>query len=479
MKKNIKRVASLGLALLMALGMVSLTGCKDETTDDSVVVTWLAPADKQEDLPKVMEKANEIISKELPGVTLDLQFIDVSAYNQRMNMNMASQADFDICFTSSWLNNYPLATQRGGLLNLDEYLKDMPELKKAIPDYAWESVKIGGSIYSVPNIQIMAACYSTYVRKDLAEKYNLDVNSIKHVEDLEGFLEKVKNGEPNVYPYRANYTISMWSPAMDSFNNVASIDANSKVSCSIESDTYKRAINKLRDWYLKGYIRQDNLSKGDDTSDFNNGKYAVWDGVYKPGAEAEFAEQIGYEVISIPPYVKPKITTKNATSTMLGISKQSKHPKEALQIIHLMHTNEELFRLIAFGIEGEHYTLDEEGFASYIDGSGYTPKDSWKFGNTFLGYPLKGQSKDVFEVTHNFNESAETSKYLGFTFEPQNVESEIAQINSINGEYSMIASGAVDPNKYLDEYIKKHREAGCQKVVKETQRQLDEFLKTK
>ena len=40
------------------------------------------------------------------GVTLNIQFIPTSAYAERMKMTMASGKEYDLCFTSNWLNYY-------------------------------------------------------------------------------------------------------------------------------------------------------------------------------------------------------------------------------------------------------------------------------------------------------------------------------------------------------------------------------------
>ena len=55
---------------------------------------------------------------------------------------------------------------------------------------------------------------------------------------------------------------------------------------------------------------------------------------------------------------------------MIGIGKNSKNPEKALKFIELINTNEELYNLICFGIEGKHYYLDENKQVEYIDNSG-------------------------------------------------------------------------------------------------------------
>ncbi len=46
---------------------------------------------------------------------------------------------------------------------------------------------------------------------------------------------------------------------------------------------------------------------------------------------------------------------------MLGISSSSQHKEEALELLSLMHGDEEIVQLLRYGIEGVHYRIGEEG----------------------------------------------------------------------------------------------------------------------
>ena len=106
-----------------------------------------------------------------------------------MKMNMASGFDYDLCFTSDWLNYYDEAVRNGGLYDLTKYLED---IKTIVPEDIIKNVSYDGKIYGVPNIQIFAMPLAVKARKDLLEKYNFDLQSIKTVEDVEPFLKTIK-----------------------------------------------------------------------------------------------------------------------------------------------------------------------------------------------------------------------------------------------------------------------------------------------
>ncbi len=476
MKTSVKKLVSLALCVVMLLGVVTFTGCSDKDSDKGDVITWLVPASKQNDLAKVLEEANKIIEPAI-GVKLDMVLIDQSAYNQRMNMNMAAGNDFDICFTSSWLNNYTLAVQREGLMCLDELLEKAPKLKETIPDYAWETVKINGKIYGVPNMQVMASAKCFYVLKRLADKYDLDTENASKPEDLEEFLAKVKAGEPDIYPFRNNNGYTPWvtrectGVGNDIYFDKGNIEAGASVAPQAMLDGFKI----IHDWYKKGYIREDFLSMGDDTADYQAGKYAVFGETYMPGGEAKVEALVGEPVVALKPYGgKATISTTSGTSTLLAIGRNSKNPEKAMEFIELLNTNKELYRLIAYGIEGEHYTLDENGCLEHIENSGYSLKEDWKMGNTFNGYPLKGQDPDIFEQTIAYNDAAELSANLGFVPDWTSIETELANIANVRSKYSPIAN---DPETWWDDYCKELKKAGADKVCDEMEKQFSEFKK--
>ena len=97
-KKSVKSLISIMCVILMMLS----AGCSStpSVSEDGEVPTlvWYVPGDNQDDLPLVLEKANEIIEPAI-GAKLDLQFIAQSSYTERIKMLMAAQTEFDLMLT--------------------------------------------------------------------------------------------------------------------------------------------------------------------------------------------------------------------------------------------------------------------------------------------------------------------------------------------------------------------------------------------
>ena len=473
-----KKVISLLLCAVMFFALPSCSG--QSGGEGTVTLKWLVPGDSQPDLTNVMEKVNAITEKEI-GVKIDLQFIDSGAYAERLRMNMASQENFDLCYVNT--NSYEDAVKKGGLMDIKSVMeKQNSILLTEVPDYAWQAATIKDGIYAVPNVQIFATQDGIVIRKDLADKYKLDTGSISKMQDIEPFLAAVKKGESDVYPIRTFALSAFYTDAYELNRPTitgTSRDGNNTVLAYTDQPEFWEAAEIVRDWYNNGYIRSDAATVTDDTSDYLAGKYAVYKTVIKPGVEAEEEAKLGRDLIIVP-IGKPYVTTKSISATMTAISATCKHPEKALKFLELVNTNKELYNLLCYGIEGTHYKTLENGHIRQIDGSGYAPNASWKFGCQFNALLLENQQDGVWEETERLNNESEHSSLLGLTIDTSEIRTEVAQCLAIYSEYdTVLVSGSEDPNTFKETMISRLETAGMSKVVENISNQVQEFLNSK
>ena len=483
-----KRRICLVLAVVIALGCLTFSGCNKKngrSEAEIATLTWLLPGDQQPDIASVTEKINEV-TREKIGAEVEFQYIDTGAYTERMKMNMASGMDFDLCFTG-YVNPYLDAVNKEGLLNITQLIEEnAPNLKAALPDYAWEIAKVDGEIYAVPNLQIMAPQESLIIFKDIADKYDFDFSTVKEMEDLAPYLEMVKNGESGngIFPYNANRSgVNFW--IHNTYEDIRSgvvirTDGSSKeVELIWDTPEYQKGVKTLYEWFTKGYIRSDALAAGDDTQDFLAGRFATGTAGWKPGAEEQSKEKYKRDLMLIK-MQEPYLKKSNCLAAMTGIGLNSKNPEKAIKLIELVNTDKDLYNLICFGIEGKHYELNEDGKVKKIEDSGYNPNADWKFGNQFNAFLLEGQDGGLWEETAELNLLAKQSPLLGFVLDTTQIKTEISQVSAVNSEYArIIANGAKDPAEYMDEFRAKLETAGIQRLKEEIQKQVDEYWSTK
>lgn len=503
-----KKVLCLVLGLLV-LSVSVLSGCNKKGTDGNkpnantstgtgseqalkpVDLIWTIGATKQADHDLVLTEVNKKL-KEKINATLDLQVFDRSSYENKMTMMVAAGENFDMCFTSNWLNKFYDNVAKGAFLELDSLVEKYgANMKKQVPQSLFDVAKVKGKVYAVPNYQIIYSSMGIFIQKELLTKYNFDTKNIKTLKDLEPFLETIKKNEPNLIPYGGEGFAGNLDPY--AFNNEGVVstastgtigapvymkvdDKSMKVFARYGTKEDRENMEFFRDWFTKGYIRKDVVTVNDVTQDSLNNKYAVITGATKPGAEAEMMLKYKKEYTMVP-IQTPYISAMSGIQTMTAINKNSKNPERAMMLIDLVYTDKDIFNTLIFGIENTHYKKVSENEVNVPEDSKYKMGNmAWMLGNQFNAYYMNGQKPGTWEETDKINKEAKVSIIRGFTFDPEPVKNELAQITSVNKEFNKMMYNP-EFDKLYDAWLEKLNKAGIQKVVEETQRQIDEWAK--
>lgn len=488
-----KRLSAILLAAVLAFGAAGCTDKADKQGDgsgDVPTLTWYVPGDPQNDIAEINAAASKI-TREKIGADIELKFIDTGAYKERMSMNMASSTEFDLCFIG-YLYPYSDAVDMGGLLEIGDLLeKYAPELLKSMPSYFLEAATTENGIYAVPNQQITGFGTGVYIRKDLAEKYNVDTSKINNFEDLEPFAQLIKDNEPELVPsVKLTSASFIEKDGMDSKITSMAISSptvwwdveKEKAIPLYEMPGIKESVKKVNEWYKKGYIRQDvaiNSDSGLGDSYSRAGRYAIVTETNKPGVLSDIKTMTGYEYVEA--FTTPPVMAYNSPlSTTIAVSRTSKHPEEAVKFINLVNTDKELYNIFCFGIEGKHYTC-ENNRVYQKENSGYAPSADWKFGNQFNAMLKEGQNDDDWEKTVELNNMAVKAPFMGIFFNTEDILTELAQISKVNEQYvtALMDTGVQDPDTYWDEYISAMKKAGIDKVIDHYQTQINDFMKNK
>ncbi|CAK4842431.1 unnamed protein product [Aphanomyces euteiches] len=439
------------------------------------------------DLKTVEDEANKIIKAKI-NATVKLIPIGFGDYTQKMNVVVASGEKADIVWTANWNFNYVQNQSKGAFLALDELIdKNAPGLKQTMPQFVWDATKIGGKIYAVPNYQTVTSKEGFIIQKRYVDKYKLDLSNIKKMSDVEPILAQLKAGENAEYVY-SMYRNGSFGNMQRMFNleniitNLAVINLSNpdKVVNMYETPEYLQYLDTVRGWFQKGYINQDASTLKSATDMQKAGKSMIgYNNALKPGVEAEAKIQNGGQDVVLAPTTDVYAGTNTIITTMQAITRNSANPDRAMMLINLVNSDKELYNLLAYGVEGKHYTKNADGTVKVIKDGGYTAAD-WAIGNVFNGFTLEGKDLKIAEQTKSENESAKASPIMGFKFIPDEVTAEIANVNSVIDEYGPgLNTGTIDPKAKLAEFQEKLKKAGIEKVIAETQKQLDEWKKTK
>lgn len=459
---------------------------------EHVELSWYYIGSPQADQVAVYEKANEIIKDKI-NATVNFQVIDWGSYDDKMNLMINAGETFDLCFTSNWSNNYVQNVQKDAFLPLDGLLDEYaPTLRSIVPDKFWDATRVEGEIYGIINYQISTMTNAVSINKALADKYDFDPDSVKTLEDLEPFFAAIAENESDVTPLNNHAAAgSMWGRhlARVGFDEIAGrnipgvvrvADGEATVINQFESPEFLEWAETMRDYYNKGYIRSDAISINDDTADMQAGKIAVYtEGNYSPSSEVDNLAKFGFETY-VRPISKPALFTSSIIATMQGISRTSENPERAMMLMELVNTDVELYNLLSYGIEGTHYEKLDGNYIRPIADSGYNPGTKWLFGSTGNAYLLEGSQADVWEKTVEMNEIGTPSPLLGFSFNSEPVNSQIAQCNSVVDEFiAAIDTGSMEVEDVLPQFQEKLTNAGAADIIAEMQAQIDAWKAAK
>lgn len=456
-----------------------------------VDLLWYQIGSPSSDTEKVVAEANKIIQEKI-NATLTYEILDWGEYQDKIAVKMAAAEEFDLCFTSSWANPYTTAVAKGAYAPLDELLdKYGPNVKEQVPEKFYEATKVDGKIYGVINYQYLATGQGLWFKKDVVDKLNLGdmINNLKDMDDMEPILKIVKE---NMKEVGIQYVIGFrlggigknekrteqifttpFGVFMDDYDNL-------KVEKMLELPQTLEGLKRTRDWYLKGYVAKDVLSIKDWTPIEKAGTvFCASEGNVKPGVEVERAAKVGYDVI-VKQLSPTTISYGGILATLTAISATSKNKERAMMLLDLLFADKELFNIMAFGLEGEHYTKIDEKTIEAVKDSKFNPGNTWAIANACNLYIQKGQDPNVWEVTKKMNEEAVKTPLFGFNLNVEPIKNEISQFEAIQKELmEALLAGAIDPTEGLAKINDKLNKAGLDKAHAEIQKQVDEFKVTR
>ena len=459
-------------------------------------VTYTYAGAIPQDLQQVQDALNKIMNAKI-GVNLTLEPIDWGAYNEKLQLRLAAGEECDIIFTAPWINSYNNNVANGSLMVLDDLLKEeAPGLWASMPASTWEAARIKGKIYGVINQQIFPKPWGVHVRKDLQEKYKLDLATINKWEDMEPFLQAVKEGEGIIPVISQSPGDTLWRTTYYGYDGlddgigfvgIKADDKNLKVVNLLETTEFREAANLTKKWVDNGYFSANPPSADEAKANFRAGGYAMGYHVEKPGNDVESQAAYGYEFVIKNLTVPLILDTAGATATMNGICASSKHGPAAMRVLELFNTDVEVYNLLSRGIEGVHWVWKDKVnlVIGYPDGitaetSSYAPNTDWMFGNQFNAYYRDAAQVGAWEKTKEMNDTAFPSVALGFVVDREPIKTEIAQTSAILTELGgPIGSGFVAYDDAMPDLLAKLKDAGADKIIAEIQRQVDEWAAAK
>ena len=494
-----RKLVTLLLALAMVLSLVTAAVAEEPYTLD---IYWVGNGDNQTVREGVEAAINEYIEP-LIGANVSFHIVGWGDWNDKAINALQSGEKMDMIFTADW-EGYGVEVSGGLLLPLDDLLEEYGQgIKETLPQTFLDGVKVGGVLYGIPTNKELCVPEGVVINKTAAEAIGWDVTaddpSITCLADLEPWLQKYKDANPDKYPYAMDGQAGRWpdEPWCPDWcgmgtNSVAMKMAKGEdgnfdetIYSIFETPEQEAHIRLMYDWGQKGFIDPDTiLSSYDYNAAFGRGDWLAFALPLK-GNGIKAAEMVAanataeFECVEIT--MQPKyVVTTHAGGSMFGIPVTSQNPEKAMQYINLMHSDATLVNLMLFGAEGVNYNKVGENTVELTDQNWYgVHGGAWTVGNTKLQYVLTTEDPEKNALLQSYADDAIATASLGFRFVKDPVADQIAAVDAVVSELAQpLMCGQVDPDDPdlgIEALKTALADAGMADIIAEVQAQYDEW----
>ena len=504
--KKFNRVAALALATMMGL---SLTACGGETgssqggsttgaatgqtqvaENGAVVIdvyrrTFNLGAVDDAQVKKVQDAINAYIADKI-NVQIVLHDI-ASEYEDKANLAL-NNGEIDLLWTASWEST--IGTKDLYAANAVYDITDLlpgSAVYTSMDANTWEASKYGGRNYFIPVYKDNVEGYDFMFRQELVDKYGWDITKVKKLADLEPMLADCAS-EGLKYPFLTQRTAMFYRWYIDSFDfftgdatsNWVAVDRKTnKVVDTILTPEYEEFCTLMCKWAEEGYISEDDVTKTTDDTTTQTQDWGIswWTDIPNNGeANGRYGQQVA---------MQPASERYMHTDSMLGSCfaiAATCTPEEAqacVDFLGVLFNDSKLADIYAYGIEGEDFNNDSNGYVAKIPDAKYN-HSMWESANATV-VTCEADNPYTAQMYKDFNSSALISCANGFQFDKSPVEAQYTACQNVFEEYGFALENggyaSSDVKNVIQQYQAALDEAGYQDVLAEFQSQYDAWSK--
>ncbi|KXT78960.1 ABC transporter substrate-binding protein [Streptococcus sp. DD13] len=483
--KKWKKVALFAASALAVAGLAACGSGSSSKSDGVTTLKMYQIGDAPDNLDTLLANANKILEEKVQA-KLEIEYLGWGDYSQKMSVITSSGENYDIAFA----DNYVVTAQKGAYADLtDLYKKEGKALYEALDPAYIKGNTVNGKIYAVPVAANVASSQNFAFNGPLLEKYGIDISGVTSYETLEPVLKQIKEKDPNVVPFAIgkNYIPSdnFDYPVANGLPFVIDLEGDTtKIVNRYEVPRFVQHLKTIHSFYEKGYIPKD-VATSDTSYDHNSDTWLVREETVGP---ADYGNSLLSRVANRKIEIKPitKFIKKNQTTQVANfvISNNSKNKEKAMAVLNEINTNPELLNGLVYGPEGTNWEKikDTENRVKVLEPyNGNTHMSGWNTGNNWILYINENVTDQQIADSKKELAEATESPALGFIFNTEPVKSEITAVTNTMQQFDRaINTGTVDPEVEIPKLMEKLKSEGAyDKVLKEMQKQYDEFLASK
>ena len=465
-------------------------------SEERPTVTWYAVNMETDSADRISKAGTKLLNDAGIDVNFEIKWLGWDNYDQTISNMITSGEEFDLFNKDiSTIDSYAL---NNGIYEItDDDLKQyLPDVVDAMGDSIVNGCRYNGHLYAVPVAHEFAQWLGVYYNEGIAQKYGIDMSTVKSIDDLDQIFFTLHAAAPDIYcldPYNSE-NILMVMADIDPINRNDKLglamdlsDSDGNVFNQWESDKVRSALIKLKEWNDAGYLFTDTTADG--VSMFQkDGQIFCHIARMKPGTVEQYS--------TAGQTFKNVLFTEKGIQTFcdfpggwgVAVSGTSDNPTAAMQVVNFAYSSADFINLLTFGEEGVDYDLSSDNIVSIHD-TGYGADEysgaSWQMGNQYLNYITDAQvaagESDIWNRLKEFNDTAIPQKHTGFYFDTSNYSAEITAVTNTNVEYghALITGEVDDVDAALKEFNENLKANGMDTLVGAANEQYKEFLAAK
>lgn len=372
MRKRTKAVIGI-LAGTMLLGTVTGCGGKEAAKDGAKPELKVLMNYMKED-PNTYPVAKDL--EEATGYPVKYYTLPQDKPEEKLNLIMASNEAYDIIITTNNLRvSWADYAKKGALLELDELVDQYgANMKKAMKPESFDLMRMEGKLYGIPVPKIKIGKSLNYTSMLVTRSDMLEKSGAKYPETLDEFTAMLRamktagaEGE-TIAPLCIKQMIEL--PGVVGAFGVPNLwnEVDGKLVSRVEDPRYLDYIRYMKSLYQEGLLDKEfPVNKSATLSEkFSSGRAGIIPITYSEAGtisnalakNSQGAELTFLDAVSGKNGEMGIGTGESSLDRLVFIPKTAVHPEDAVKYMDAK-LDEETFKLVAIGREGEHYKVED------------------------------------------------------------------------------------------------------------------------
>lgn len=488
--------------------------------DPVTIQFWIGGPGKQKDSDRVWEAFNEKLQEYVPNTTVEITCMPTAEYKEKYPQMLASGEAVDLTWIASWVTGSNQLIMDGNLMALDDLVdeygqgiketlgEDVLDMHRYPKDdklyylISWQGLYSNVRAFKVPTelAQLAGDTWLEDTQKVVTKWWNeySSPDDLQAVFDqLDIYFAALKEND-KLYAGLTQATFGAWlypnrlssESSLQMYNiGVPHMDESFTVIDTIQSDYYRVYAQNMAEFYKKGYIRSDIASLEKNTLSFvKGGEYTPNTSVIDvhndltPSAAQMYSATAGVDISLI--QIENEGYLSKGDATAMAIPYCADEPERAMMVLNALYTEPELYQLLIYGFEGEHYTDNGDGTITTDYGAQGTSDSNyglwkWTVGTCKNSLVTQADVAGYYDELQAQEKDAIISSFINFVFDDSNVTDVVASLKAIDGEYkSMIDNGYMGDEweATLDKWISERKAAGVDRLIEELQNQINDYV---